>query len=139
MSRWSTDPDVEDEIRSYVALGMTPGQALRRMTADSRYRDRLPSLRTAQRIVSQIAPTGERWSFATASPDEARWVLPVIAALGANALSRETAGWIARVRRAVPGLPPDDAFRWAIRYQAAAASGRDTAALDARFARETTR
>jgi hypothetical protein len=134
------DPDVEDELRTMLVLGETPTRALDRLAQDATYADRLPSLRTVERMRREVKPTGERWSFAASSPDEARFVLPVLAAVveGYGSLSKETAGWIAKVRRAAPSLDPRNAFLWAIRYQAAAASGKDTAALDARFAREAT-
>lgn len=134
MSRRTIDPDVEDELRTRLVLGDSPTRALDRLSRTPEYSDRLPSLRTVERMRRSLRP-GERWSFAAADPDEARFVLPVIAALGANALSRETAGWIAKVRRAAPALSAEDAFRWAIRYQAAS----DPAKLDERFAKEVTR
>lgn len=141
--RWSIEPDVEDELQTLLALGTSPARAIARLAAEPTYRERLPSLRTAQRMAREVRPAspGERWSFAHADPDEARLILPVLAVVaeGYGSLSRETAAWLVRVRIAAPDLTPRDAFLWAIRYQAAAATARPTMHLDERFAREASR
>jgi hypothetical protein len=141
--RWSVDADLEDELRALLALGTSPARAIDRLSSNEAYRGRLPSLRTVQRIAREVRPSssGERWSFAAADPEEARLVLPVLAAVGEGygTFSRGTVAWLVRIRIAAPELGPRDAFLWAIRYQAAAASGKDTAALDQRLAREASR
>lgn len=124
-----------------LALGHSPSRALERLAASPKYRERLPSLRTAQRMAREVRPAqpGERWSFTHAEPDEARLVLPVLAAVGEGygSLSRETAEWVVRVRRAAPEMEPYAAFVWAIRYQAAVTAGKPTGWLDLGLAKET--
>jgi hypothetical protein len=95
------------------------------------------------REMQQMTPPDESgpWSFAESNAEEARLILPVLAAVleqpagdGAT-ISRDIAAWIVRIRTAAPTLPPWHAYGYAILYRAAAAHKQDTRELDRRLAR----
>jgi len=76
----------------------------------------IPSENTI-RDICRAAPRGERWSLLDATPNEARYVLPVIAAVIGTTHGRRTyvtkdeARVIARIYAAGPDVPPAEAFR----------------------------
>lgn len=139
MARRQADPDVLAAISELVLAGWRP-PAIERQLAP-RFGDRLPSRRTLYSIVAELhPPTGPGWSIATADPEDAVLILPVLAAVTRNSEGRmghfteATAGWIARIRRVAPSLEPIAAYRWAVRYQTTTAAGKDTRELDRELA-----
>ena len=108
-------------------------------------RDWYPSRRTIQDVIREVAPpvdVGEPWSVATADPDEAALVLPVLADLIRGSMGRlngfgvPIAARVAHIRRAADGIPPTDALRMAARYVRAEEAGASTEHLDAYLALE---
>lgn len=139
--RRRTNPDVVLRIRELTWAGHTGPSIERLLSADPQYADSAPSLRTIQSIMRETeAKPDEWWSVAESSPQEARLVLPVLAAqirrraeleqvyfakhgrrlsplpAGALRLHRELAGWIAKLRTIEPEIPVNDAYSLAIRY-----------------------
>lgn len=137
--RRRTDPDIVLRIRELAVSGHTGPSIERLLSAEQP--DLTPSLRTIQGIMRETeAKPDEWWSVAEASPEEARLVLPVLAAqirrrgqveaayfakhgrhlsqlpAGALRLHRELAEWIAKLRTIAPEMPDDDVYSLAIRY-----------------------
>ena len=140
--RRRSDPDVVIAIEALLIDGWPPRRVLAQLEADERYRGRLPTQRTIESMQADLRPVrnGPGWTMATADPNDAALVLPVLAAVTRNSEGRlghftvATAAWIARIRRVVPSLDPITAYRWAVRYQTASAAGRDTRELDRQLA-----
>lgn len=145
-SRRRIDPDVAEAIAELLLGGWTPRRVLDRLEADARYRGRVPSLRTVEAMAAELRArsSGPAWSLVDADAGDAALVLPVLGELAERGgrvahLTPETAAWVVRLRRAAPALEPYEAFRWATRYQLAAARGGSTHELDLELARETTK
>lgn len=103
-----------------------------------------PSERTIYDLQREMRPAaGPGWRMATADPDDAALILPVLGAVTRNSDGRighftnQTASWIARIRRVAPALDPIATYRWAVRYQSTTTAGRDTGDLDRELARDT--
>lgn len=130
------DPDVLEALTRRLLVGFGPASTLREVGEDPRHAGRLPSLRTVEDLARELRPAdrSEAWSAASADPAEAALVLPVLGVVARagqlTAFTRDTAHWIARVRRMAPGLDPIDVLGFAIRYQRAAALKSGGAAID---------
>ncbi len=117
------DPRMVDSIRDMCGFDPRPSSAAIRkaLKADPRFKklpdSQIPSEGTIADICEAAPPRGERWSLLDATPDEARHVLPVIAAVIETTHGRRTyvtkdeARVIARIYAAAPDVPPAEAFR----------------------------
>lgn len=136
MRRRSLDPDVQQALERLLAAGFSPARAVQRLDQEAQLTGRVPSLRTVQRVASELRPpdTSDTWRLVEADPDEARLVLPVLGALieagSMTSITQETARWIARIQRAAPGLAPLDVARFALRYLSAEMGERPTGEID---------
>lgn len=133
------DPDIVGRIRELAVTGHTGPSIERLLSVD--YADHTPSLRTIQGIMRErTADPSEWWSVTTATAEEARLVLPVLAEqirrratietayeakhgrritdlpAGALRIHRELAEWIAKLRTIAPDLPLSEVYSLAIRY-----------------------
>ncbi|MFC1938524.1 hypothetical protein ACFLWH_02615, partial [Chloroflexota bacterium] len=86
-------------------------------------RSRLPTIRTIQRIVKEVAipDTSGTWSVADSEGEDARLVLDILAFLISSAIgilkgnfsiTKREAQWIIRIRKAAPDAP--DLIVWAL-------------------------
>jgi hypothetical protein len=136
--------ELDTRVRELVFLGYGAAQIHRQLASEELINEEgNPSEKTIQRMVKDYTPEDPSgpWSFAESTGEEARLILPVLAAVleqtagDGGAISRDIAAWIVRIRTAAPTLPPWDAYGYAILYRAAAAHKRDTRELDRRLAR----
>src|SRR5262249_23598131 len=105
---------------------------------EGKYADRLPTLRTVQRIVSERTPRDNSgpWTLGTADTVHARVVLDVLAAVvdeteGHNAsFTQEEAKWGVQVSAVAPDLPPYERWRIARLYMGRASRGEPMDDLD---------
>lgn len=113
-----TDIEVQARIEELVLMRRTPSQICQALESDPAIKpDRLPTLRTIERIVKDLAPddgTGP-WKLGDSGPEDTTIVLRTIAALALGSekhsriyepLTRREAEWVVRVARAAPDLPP---------------------------------
>ena len=108
------DGDVEREIKR-LALndGWTAAQIHRELERRQELQGRVPVLRTVQRIVAPLVSRDPSrwWNLAEADPDDAALVLPVLSELMERTqghlprVTKDLAGWIARLARAAPDMP----------------------------------
>ncbi|MHB0874506.1 MAG: hypothetical protein ACYC5O_00535 [Anaerolineae bacterium] len=106
--------DVETVISVLAGEGKTAGQIEEYLSRDPLYNDRLPGLRTIQRIVKaarETDPSGP-WTLEDSNPEDAQHVLGVLRFYhgwpGKALVTKDLADWIGRVARAAPTLP----YRW---------------------------
>jgi len=139
--RWR--PDLMEEVRRLGADGL-PAEVIvhEHLAVDPRFGDiqRKPSVSTVRRFLADIQ-AGERWRFTDADdPDDALFVLESLAAVVTHTegrvqhITEPQAALIARIRRARPNLRGWTAYRFALRYLEATATGEPTDALDIRLA-----
>lgn len=96
-----------------------------------------PALRTIQRLLGQM-PTDDDapWGLGDAKGEDARLILETqylvfLASEGRRQhLTKREAAWVARVRKASPGMPPFDAVLWAYEYLSREANKQSTEDLD---------
>jgi hypothetical protein len=130
------DPDVLQALTRTLLLGYSPSSTLRELERDERLSGRLPSLRTIEDMARELRPTdrSEAWGSVEAGAEEAALVLPVLGVVARagqlTGFTRDTAHWVAQVRRIAPGLDAVDVLGFAIRYQRAAATGQGGVAID---------
>jgi len=126
MPRKSYQPiELEQEVKRLAMGEYSPSQIYKHLEAQGCFKP-MPTLRTIQRMVKEIAPpdlSGE-WSLVDAEPEDARLILDTFAEAAAHTagrsfISKGTADWVVRVRRAAPTLPPYDAFVVAREYRRA--------------------
>ncbi len=107
------DGDILERIRTLAeARGWTPSQIYTDLAQDKKFKNRLPSRRTVQRIVSdlQLGDVSEEWTLIDAEPSEVREILDALygSAMATNGqkerFTKEEARWALRVRRAAPNL-----------------------------------
>jgi len=115
---------IERRIRELAVEGFSPSQIWREIGEDR------VDLKTVQRRCKEysVPDTSEPWTLADSTPGDAALVLPVLAAVAERTncrawISKERAGWIARVRTVAPTLPPFAAYVIAGEYQRAEAQG----------------
>lgn len=138
MARKSYQPiGLEQEVKRLVIEQRSPSQIYEYLSGQERFADRMPSLRTIQRLVKEMEPPDptEEWRLADTEPEDARLVLDVLAAVtvktrGRARLTRATAEWVIRVRRAAPTLDPFEAYLYAREYRAREERRGDTRDLD---------
>ena len=114
-----TNPRVVETIEALAWDGYGPAAILKEVQEE--FGEGCVSLSLLKAIVKEVPrdPTAP-WSLYLAEPEEAALVLPVLQAVitrsaGEHVLTIGEAGWVARVRRAAPDLPPYAAFelaRW---------------------------
>lgn len=134
--------EVYQRIQRLVDADWTPAQIHKTLGDDPRSHGYdtgdVPTLRSIQRIVRDLAPkdaTGS-WTVASAEPEEISDVLDVIAEITVRSEGRvkdvteRTASWIARLRRAVPTLRPVLVFELAKDYMRREDNSEDTEDLD---------
>ncbi len=128
---------IVDEIARLTADGYGPSQIFR----DLEKRTWLGCEPVSRRTVQEIArvargkdPTAP-WSFVDTPSDDARLVLDVLSPIvrrtdGRVWFSKDLAGWVVRVRKAAPTMPPDWVHLVAHGYQWSRADDHETHALD---------
>ena len=114
-NRRRLDRDILGEIEAKVLEGWRPSQIHTSLSREGRYRSRVPSLRTVQRMVAELKGPDDSsaWSLSHADDGgDARLILEALAAVVINSkglkltLSQAEATWVLRIRRAAPGLGP---------------------------------
>ena len=136
----ATDPDVRAEIRRQAEEGLAAASIYRDLQRRADFQNRVPTLRTVQRMVDVFSPKDpvdeDTWTWRDAEPGEAQAVLEslglaITRTRGSIAsVSREQAAWIVKVRSAVPQMPAGAAWWFAAEYVTA----RDATHLDASLA-----
>lgn len=124
MPRKSYQPvELVQAVRDLVLKGYSPSQIYKHLEAQKCFKP-MPTLRTIQRMVKEIAPPdlSEEWSLADAEPEDARFVLDLLAVLtrvseGRTTLSRAMAEWALKVRKAAPSLPIYRTYEFAMEYR----------------------
>lgn len=136
-------PAVLQAIRDHAANGYAAREVLGLL--DRQFDDPLiPSLRTVQRVLADITPSGGRWTFGpgevTPGPDYDHLVLDTLGAVvtategRVASFTQDEADLIVRIRRARPDFDPFWAFRFARRYLEWRIRGEPTEALDLQLA-----
>jgi hypothetical protein len=135
--------DIEQQITTYGLRGVGAVAIEEYLNNDARYAGRVPTLRTIQRRVKEIRPPDPSgpWSFSDADVDEARLVLPILAAAildgEGQGITRGEAALIAQIAEACPDLAEQSALNvlyLARLYQARSANKERTNDLDAYLA-----
>lgn len=109
--------DVELEIRRLVDKELSPSQIFQKLDSQPEFRDKVPSLRTIERRVSELRPRdpSDRWDWQQEVVEDTRAVLDVLQAVIERtegrkyALTNREAQFVERVLKAAPGLNP-----WAV-------------------------
>jgi hypothetical protein len=119
------DADAEIVLTELAQTPLKAAQIYRFLQDNGYFAKWTPDPRTVQRKVraARGRDAGTRWCFAEADPEDARLVLPVLAALlektqGRVWLTKDTADWIVRLKTAAPTLPDDySTYIYARTYQ----------------------
>jgi hypothetical protein len=133
------DLDVQAEIEDKAADRWGPAQIERWLNDQEKYGDRVPTLRTIQRIAKEVTPRDKTkdWSLADTSSEEAFGVLGALRETIMRThgtvkwFSQGLADWFVRVQSAGPGLRTHAVFFLATSYLRAQTEGTSTQSLDA--------
>lgn len=132
------DPDIHEEIVARVLEHWTPSKIHQWLETSFEDKSRLPSLRTVQRIVSDITAEDRSgpWSLRQAEGDDARLILDVLAVFLERTtrqrvyLTKTEADYVLKIRKAVPDEDLWAVFRLARLYVLREVKGEDTHDLD---------
>ena len=114
------DGDLRESVRMFASRGWTPSQIDRKLhTIDSFEESDLPSLRTIQRIVAEMAetaPAPRPWTLWTSalSDESNRIVMDTLLTIGHDLITEDEARALARARQARPDMPAEIALAVAI-------------------------
>lgn len=134
--------DIQAVIEGKALERWTPAQIEKWLNDDDRFKGKVPTLRTIQRIVRDILPleTSGEWRLLDSEPSD---VALVVETLGAaivqsggrvTSFSRDLADLIVRIRRAAPDLGLHAVYLLASHYSLALQRGWQTAGIDALLA-----
>lgn len=136
-------PATEGDIRAAIirladATNWSASKIHDHLAHNETFRDRLPHVRTVQRLMRPRRRTdvrAEDWRLADASSEEARVVMEALATVieesdgSVSKISRAEAAWIMKIKAAVPEMPTRVALRFAREYMLSEATAHLDAAL----------
>ena len=136
MAQRRTQPEIVTLIQQRTLERRTPIEIFHEL--EQQFPGTYPSRRTVEYIAKEVAPRDQsgEWQLAKAPPDEARQVLPVLGEVIRRTkgqtvrLTVAEAGWIARLRTAVPDLPAWEAYESARRLMGLIAQDKPTTRVE---------